>query len=209
MAGLSPHPVGIPEPYRVITNIPIGIDTIYHATGVAADPPRQPRRVVAGPVVIETALIVALLAGEAVALLREGPKAGLAVGCVLLAVDPRTGAVYDHVAAAEMVAQVVFHHWGSIVRERLADAHLRDPALIVHHVQRVVLLDRARFDDTLMLKYTIDVDRHFDLSALAHQLLHPLASRVVEVVGVDCGLRIPYLGAEDSHPARVVPLVVT
>ena len=56
-------------------------------------------------VVVQAAFLVSLLAGEAVTLFGEAAEAGLAVGRVLLAVDPGACVINDQIAAAEMIAQ--------------------------------------------------------------------------------------------------------
>ena len=60
-----------------------------------------------------------------------------------------------------------------------------------------------------MLEHAVDVMGDLDLAALlAHQLLHPLPRRVVEIVRVDRGLGAFGLGAEGLHLVAVVPLEV-
>ena len=61
----------------------------------------------------------------------------------------------------------------------------------------------------VMLEHAVDVVGDLDLPALlAHQLLHPLPRRVVEVVRMHRGLGAVGLGAEGLHLVAVVPLEV-
>src|SRR5262245_11291259 len=95
----------------------VRVDAIHHPTRIANCPPTQPRHIVACPVVIQPTLLVALLASEAVALSCKAAEARFPKGCVFLAVDPVTDAVDDHVAAAKMVAKLVFQSRSSIICE--------------------------------------------------------------------------------------------
>ena len=74
-------------------------------------------------------------------------------------------------------------------------------------MERIVLRDRRALDDVLIFEQPVDVDSHLDLPALfAHQLLHPLAGRIIEVLSVYGGLCINGLRAIDPHAVAVVPL---
>src|SRR5690348_17120077 len=94
---------------------------------VATDPARQPGRIVPGTVIVELALFVTLFAGEAIAFSRKAAKGCLAVGRVLLAAHPAAGGVDDDVAAAQVIADVVFHGRSYIAGERGTHSDHRQP----------------------------------------------------------------------------------
>src|SRR5215217_4998326 len=104
--------------------------------------------------IVKSTFLVAFFASEAVAFEREATEAGLAVGCIFLAVDPLTLVINDYVAAAEVITQMVLHRWGGIVRERVADANHRDTALVIHNMQRVVLLGRVDLHNSVILEHS-------------------------------------------------------
>src|SRR4051812_9879853 len=70
-----PQRIATPVHKHVAGRLPLGID---------AEPPCNPRRVVASTVVGKPALFVAFLAGEAITLARVAAEGGLPVGGVLL-----------------------------------------------------------------------------------------------------------------------------
>src|SRR4051794_34337372 len=117
-------------------------------------------------------LLIPLLPCKSIALTGEAAETCLAVGCVFLAVDRRAAIVEEDVAAAEVVANLVHHGWGPVLRERRANTHERNPALVVHDVQRIVLSRCATLDRKVMLKYAININRHLNLPSLVtHQFL--------------------------------------
>jgi hypothetical protein len=73
--GASVSTVGVAEGCRLIPRVPIEIGPVDCARGVGAGPAAEPGGVVAGAVVMEAGLIVALLAGVAVALAADGQPA--------------------------------------------------------------------------------------------------------------------------------------
>ena len=147
----------------------------------------------------EAALLVALHAGEPVALPREAAEAGFAVGCEVLAADRRAGAIEHGRTAAELVLD----RRRGIAGCGGADAHERDPLLVIHDVDVVVLAAGP----AMVLEDAVDVVRGLDGAALlAHELLHALAGVVIEVLRVDRGLGADGLRAERLQLAGMVPL---
>src|SRR6266849_9359386 len=74
-------------------------------------------------------------------------------------------------------------------------------------MQRVIQLDSASADKTLILKDPINIDGDLHLPALfSYQLLYPLPTRVIEIMSMYRGFADVSLGAVDSHPIRMVPL---
>ena len=60
-----------------------------------------------------------------------------------------------------------------------------------------------------MLEDTVHIDGRLNLPALlADEFLHPLATGIVKVVGMNRRLRSADLGAIDTHPVAVVPFEV-
>src|SRR5262249_54052877 len=140
--------------------------------------------------VIESTFLIPLLSREPVALQREASKARLAVRRELLAIDQRTTCINHHVATANVIAQVELDRRAPIIRVCGTQPDEGDALLVIHHVYMVVLSGLGLPAPAVMLKEAIDVMCHFDLPALpAHQLLHPLPGRVVEIMCVDRGLR--------------------
>ena len=151
----------------------------------------------------EAALLVALHAGEPVALPREAAEAGFAVGCEVLAADRRAGAIEHGRTAAEVVAELVLDRRRGIAGCGGADAHECDPLLVIHDVDVVVLAAGP----AMVLEDAVDVVRGLDGAALlAHELLHALAGVVIEVLRVDRGLGADGLRAERLQLAGMVPL---
>jgi hypothetical protein len=85
-------------------------------------------------VVVQPALLVALLTRESVALLGEATDARLAIGQELLAVNPGAGVIDDKMTAAEVVAHVIGNRWSGITRKGIAHSYECDPAFVVHDV---------------------------------------------------------------------------
>src|SRR5262249_48388212 len=131
---------GVTQLDRITHSVSKQVYSIYHPRWITTRPPPHPWGVVPRAVIIQVALLVPLLAGEAVALAGKAAKAGLAVGRVFLAVDQRPCVVNDQVAAAQVVTPLELHSWSGIVRKRNADADEGDTALVVHHMHGVVLL---------------------------------------------------------------------
>src|SRR5690349_700906 len=100
-----------------------------------------------------------------------------------------------------MVAHVVLHGRAGIVPQCWADTHQGNTALIVHHVQGAVLLP-PRFP---LLEYTVNVDRCFHPTGLAHDLLDPLPSPVIEIARLLGGRPASRLVAEADQAVAVVP----
>ena len=89
----------------------------------------------------------------------------------------------------------------------IANPYQCNPALVIHHMQGIVLLDSASPDNALILKDAVNVDGDFHLPALfAHQLLYPLPTGIIEIMGMDSGFAAVGLGAVDPHPVCIVPL---
>src|SRR4030095_15029316 len=178
--------------------------------GVIAYPSRQPRRIVTRPVVIQAALFVAFLTDEAIALLGKTAEARLSIGRIFLAADQSARVVNDDVAAAQMVTEVKFHSRGCVIREWQTGPDKGDPSLVVHYVQRIVLLRRVVPYDSLTLEDAVNVNGNLYLpTLLARQLLHAHAGRVVKILGMYGRLSVAGLRAIDSHPVAVVPLEVS
>src|SRR5262249_4663508 len=150
------HAQGVDAAHGIAAHVLVQVEAVGHSQGIAAHPPRQPRRTVSCPVIIQSALLIALPAGEPVALAGEAAKAGLAVGRVFLAVDPVARATDGDAAAAQMIPQVELYPRRGVVRERSTDADQHDPTLVVHDVQSVILLNRAEVYDPMMLEEAID-----------------------------------------------------
>src|SRR5207247_5441121 len=107
-------------------------------------------------------LLSTLLARNAVAFAGETAEASLAVGKVFLAVDqPILGgrcSADDQVATAEVIAQLILDFRLLIVG--ITDAADGNTALVVHHVQAIVLFcsGLADFLPLVILKDAVNVD---------------------------------------------------
>src|SRR5262249_28450757 len=78
-----------------------------------------------------------------------------------------------------------------------------DPLVIVHYMQVGVLT----VSPAVVLEDAVDVVRDLDSAALlARQLLHALASGVVEILHVEGGLRAVGLGSERLQAIGVTPV---
>src|SRR5262245_21221387 len=76
-------------------------------------------------------------------------------------------------------------------------------------MQMIVLAGLRAATPAVMLKYGVDIVCDLDLPILfAHQLLHPLPRRVVEIVRMHRRLGACSLRAEGFHMVAVVPLEV-
>src|SRR5262245_56128635 len=122
-ARLSTSPIN--PPCRTSSCILVQIQPINDTGGITAHPPGQPWRVISRPVIIEPALRIAFLAGEAIALARKAAEQRLAVGAVFLAVDPGAGTVDDDHAAVEVIAELVLYRRPLVLRRLIARAHAR------------------------------------------------------------------------------------
>lgn len=157
----------------------------------------------------QTALLVPLATGEAVALAGVTAEAGFAVRGVFLAVGEGARAVDDGSAAAEVVRELDGDGRATVLGVGGAEADQRDPPGIVHDVDLVVLTHSRggrRGGPAVMLEGAVDVVGDLDGTSLAaDDLLHPQAGRVVQVLGVDGGFGARSLGRERLQPVGVVP----
>ena len=159
--------------------------------------------------IIQPTLLIPLLPRKAIPLPGKAPEARLAIGREFLAIDQCTAGINDHIAAAEVIAQVELHRRPAIIRMRGTEPHQRNALCVVHHVHMVVLARLRLPAPAMMLEDAIDVMRDLDLAALlAHQLLHPLPGGVVEIVRMDRRLGALGLGAEGLHLIGMIPLEV-
>ena len=117
--------------------------------GSAAVPAAQPAGVIAGPVVVEAAFLVLLLAGVAVAFpahfacAAAGAVAGVAVGVVFLIADDVRGCVQFQRCGAEVIVELVALH-GRGGRDTVPVFHGQgfdycNAFLVVHDVQGLAL----------------------------------------------------------------------
>src|SRR4051812_29447449 len=132
--------------------------------------------------IVEPALVIALLSCETEAFLSEAPEARFPVGRILLAIDPGPSIADDQSCSAQMIAEVVLYRRGCFIRKRAANTNESNATLIIDHVQDILLQRRAKPDDAVMFKAAINVNGDLDLTALlANQLFHAVPVRVVQI----------------------------
>src|SRR5438270_11078451 len=106
-----------------------------------------------------------------------------------------------------MIAQMVLHCRGGIVWEWITDTNQRNPFLVIHHMQSIVLLCGAALCEAVIFKHTINIDSRLELATLvANQLLHALTTRIIKIMGMNRWFRIAHLRAIDPHPIAMIPL---
>src|SRR5688572_27335845 len=106
-----------------------------------------------------------------------------------------------------MIAQVILYGWCGVIDEWASHPYQCDPALVVHHMQRVVFLYSSNSNNPLILKDAVNIDGDLNLPTLfANQLLHSLPTRVIEIMSMNRGFAGVGLGAVDSHTIRIIPL---
>src|SRR5215510_1471547 len=102
--------------------------------------------------VVQPTLLVPFFTGETIPFPSKAAEAGSAVKCIFLTVNQVTCFIDHHIAAAQVITEVVFHGWSRVVSEWRTDTDQCNAAVIVHHMQRVVFLRRATLDDAVMFE---------------------------------------------------------
>src|SRR5581483_5536388 len=103
---------GIYQPDRVITGICIDVHPIGYSSRIATRPPAQPTGIIAHPVIIQSVLFVAFLAGIAIAfgrlgLATHGLIRGATKGVILLVSDNLRLVIQLQASSAKMIAELV------------------------------------------------------------------------------------------------------
>src|SRR5262245_43049827 len=110
-------------------------------------------------------------------------------------------------ATAQVITHVVLYCWGRIARKRVTNAHHGDAVLVIYDMKNVIFLDYATMIAAMVFEDAVHIHRYVDLPPLPpHQLLHPLPSGIIEVLGVYRWLTVSDLCAIDAHPISVVPV---
>src|SRR5215813_13954381 len=107
--------------------------------------------------IIQPALFIAFLPCEAVSLARKAAETCLAIRGVLLSIGPSASSIDDHVAAMQVVAEVILHRFAPVVGMPRPNPHQGNALLSIHQMHAVIRLQLPVLLPGMELEDTVDV----------------------------------------------------